>query len=63
MKRTTFLCRAVAALGFFRLGLLATHADFLTGTNGERFVGTIVEETATNVVFDSELAGRLTFPG
>jgi Protein of unknown function, DUF481 len=34
----------------------------LVGTNGERFVGTVVEETATNVVFESELAGRLVFP-
>ena len=41
---------------------LLTHADVLTGTNGERFVGTVVEQTSTNVVFESEFAGRLTFP-
>ncbi len=42
--------------------MLSARADVLTGTNGERFVGTLIQETATNVVFDSELAGRLTFP-
>ena len=37
-------------------------ADVLVGTNGERFVGTVIQETTNDVVFDSELAGRLTFP-
>lgn len=41
---------------------LLVRADVLVGTNGERFVGTVIEETATNVVFESELAGRLVFP-
>src|SRR5271154_2470798 len=41
---------------------LFAHGDVLVGTNGERFVGTVIEETATNVVFESELAGRLVFP-
>lgn len=41
---------------------LLVHADVLTGTNGERFVGTVIAETTTNVVFDSELGGRLIFP-
>jgi Protein of unknown function, DUF481 len=41
---------------------LFAHADVLVGTNGERFVGTVILETATNVVFESELAGRLVFP-
>lgn len=41
---------------------LSARADVLTGTNGERFVGTVIAETATNVVFESEFAGRLTFP-
>jgi hypothetical protein len=41
---------------------LLVRADVLVGTNGERFVGTVIEETATNIVFESELAGRLTFP-
>jgi hypothetical protein len=40
---------------------LFAHADVLVGTNGERFVGTVILETATNVVFESELAGRLVF--
>jgi len=41
---------------------LLAHGDMLVGTNGERFVGTVIEETTSNVVFDSEFAGRLTFP-
>jgi uncharacterized protein DUF481 len=46
---------------FGMLPLLAL-GDVLTGTNGERFVGTVIEETTNSVVFDSELGGRLTFP-
>jgi len=38
------------------------RADWLVATNGERFVGTVIAEDSTNVVFDSELAGRLVFP-
>jgi hypothetical protein len=49
------------ALAFVAMPLLA-RADVLVGTNGERFVGTVMEETTTNVVFESELGGRLTFP-
>ena len=40
----------------------AAQADVLIGTNGERFAGKVVQETADAVVFDSELAGRLTIP-
>jgi len=39
-----------------------TRADVLIGTNGERFAGTVVQETADAVIFESELAGRLTVP-
>ena len=46
---------------FFGAMTLLAHGDVLTGTNGERFVGTVIEETSSNVVFDSELAGQLTF--
>ncbi len=53
--RVTTSALVLAAAGFAR-------ADVLVGTNGERFVGTVIQETATNVVFDSELAGRLNFP-
>jgi Protein of unknown function, DUF481 len=49
------------ALFLGALPLLAC-ADVLVGTNGERFVGMVIEETTTNVVFESELAGRLVFP-
>jgi hypothetical protein len=48
------------AVIFGMLPLLAP-ADVLVSTNGERFVGTVIAETSSNVVFDSELAGRLTF--
>jgi len=41
---------------------LQARADLLVGTNGERFVGTVITETASNVVFESEFAGRLNFP-
>ena len=41
---------------------LPAWADVLIGTNDERFVGTVVEETSTNVVFRSELGGSLAFP-
>ena len=37
------------------------RADVLVCTNGERFVGTVIEET-TNVVFNSEFGGRLVIP-
>ena len=41
---------------------LPARADVLIGTNGERFVGAVIEETTNSVVFESELGGRLTFP-
>ncbi len=41
---------------------LLARGDVLIGTNGERFVGTVFEETTNVVVFESELGGRLTFP-
>jgi len=49
-------------LAAVKLVPLPVRADVLTGTNGERFVGTVIEQTTNTVVFDSELAGRLTFP-
>ncbi len=58
MNETVKLLLCALALG--ALPLLA-RADVLVGTNGERFVGTVIEES-TNVVFESELGGRLTFP-
>ena len=36
----------------------ATRADVVVGTNGERFVGSIIEERDDVVVFESESAGR-----
>lgn len=41
---------------------LVARADVLTGANGERFVGEIVSETSSNIVFNSELGGQLIFP-
>src|SRR6266705_3314623 len=60
-KISSFIAGALvlAALG---LVPLPAWSDVLTGKNGERFVGTVIEETTNRVVFDSELAGRLTFP-
>jgi hypothetical protein len=43
---------------------LPARADVLISTNGERFVGTVIEETTNIVVFESNLGGRLIlFPG
>ena len=42
------------------LFLLPVRADVLISTNGERFVGTIIEETTNVVMFQSDLGGRLT---
>ena len=41
---------------------MLARGDWLVATNGERFVGTVIAENGTNVVFDSELGGRLVFP-
>jgi putative salt-induced outer membrane protein YdiY len=49
------------ALALMAMALTA-RADVLVGTNGERFVGKVVEETADSVVFASDLGGRLTIP-
>ena len=46
-------------LAFVALPLLA-RADVLIATNGERFVGTVIEETTNTVVFESGLGWRLT---
>lgn len=40
--------------------VLPARADVLIGTNGDRFAGRVVQETADSVVFDSELRGTLT---
>jgi hypothetical protein len=51
-------CLALAAV----LGAIpvVSRADVLIATNGERFVGTVIEETTNIVVFQSQLSGRLT---
>ena len=61
MKRPPVILM-LPAIGFL-LGLLplSSWADVLVVTNGERFVGTIIEESA-NVVFQSEFGGRLVIP-
>ncbi|HEX5398057.1 MAG TPA: DUF481 domain-containing protein [Verrucomicrobiae bacterium] len=57
-------CRTAALLLWFLPAWVPSQVrgDVLVGVNGERFVGTMIEETATNIVFQSELGGRLTFP-
>jgi len=51
-------CLALAAV----LGAIpvVARADVLIATNGERFVGTVIEETTNAVVFESNLGGRMT---
>jgi hypothetical protein len=44
------------------VGTLSARSDVLVGTNGERFIGTVIETTTNQVVFDSEIAGRLVLP-
>ena len=44
------------------LVVLPARADVLIGTNGDRFTGKVLEETADSVVFESELGGKLTIP-
>lgn len=55
------LISILVVLGMF-LGLLWARADVLVSTNGERFVGSVIEESSSNVVFESESAGRLVLP-
>jgi hypothetical protein len=59
MKQTAKSLLCALAFGVM---MLPGRADVLVGTNGERFVGAVIGETATNVMFESELGGRLTFP-
>lgn len=44
------------------LGLGSVFADTLITTNNERFVGKVIEENPNSIVFQSQLAGRLTVP-
>src|SRR5438045_483130 len=63
MRCQTHIIHA-AWLVLFILGAICkdASADVLIGTNGERFVGRILEETTDRVVFDSESGGRLVVP-
>jgi hypothetical protein len=51
-------CLAVVLCGF----VCSVRADVLICTNGERFTGKVLDETTDSVVFESEIAGRLTIP-
>ena len=54
VSRVTFvLLLAICARG---------RSDVLIGSNGERFVGQVLEETKEAVIFRSEIGGRLTVP-
>lgn len=57
-NRCGVLCLALAA--FLEAIPLAARADVLIATNGERFVGTVIEETTNTVIFQSDLGGRVT---
>jgi hypothetical protein len=61
MKPSTIRTLLSLALAFWGV-VLPGRPDVLIGTNGERFAGRVVDETADAVVFDSELGGRLTIP-
>ena len=61
MKPITLRTLCSLTLAFWGLAW-AARADVLIGANGDRFTGKVVQETADAVVFDSELAGRLTIP-
>jgi putative salt-induced outer membrane protein YdiY len=52
------LCLALAPLSV----ALSARADVLIGTNGERFVGKVIEEKTDALVFESEIGGQLTIP-
>ena len=62
MTKSTFLQTLLGVTLSFWWVVLPASADLLIGTNGERFAGKVVTESAGTVVFDSELAGRLTIP-
>jgi hypothetical protein len=49
----------VLALGAGLAACAPSQADVLTTRSGERLVGTVVEESADQIVFDSEAFGRL----
>jgi len=59
--------RFIRPSAWFALILLAVPphiraADILVGTNGERLIGKVISETNEEVVFESELGGKLTVP-
>ena len=58
---SSFVTVALVLAAIGSATLRGRGAIVLVGTNGERFVGTVIEQTTNQVVFDSELAGRLTF--
>ncbi len=63
-KCNSFLRLAAFVFLVWGMGVLLPArvlGDVLVSTNGERFVGVVIRETATNVVFESESAGELTF--
>ncbi len=62
MKKATFLQTLLGVTLSFWWVVLPASADFLIGTNGDRFTGKVIQETADSVVFNSELGGNLTIP-
>ncbi len=44
------------------LAMVSARADVLIGSNGERFVGKVLEETSDRVIFESEIGGRISIP-
>lgn len=61
MKQIPVILLVAAIVGLLIWRPPPAAADVLVVTNGERFVGTLIEES-TNVVFQSEFGGRLVIP-
>ena len=62
MRKSTLVKTLLGVTLSFWWVVLPMSADILIGTNGDRFTGKVLEETAGSVVFDSELGGKLTIP-
>src|SRR5258708_5364113 len=54
--------RAGVLLGVLLASLAPIRADVLIGVNGERFEGKVLKENLKTVVFQSDIAGKMTIP-
>ena len=56
------LAFALAAITFLSAAATALRADQLEMQNGDRYQGDVLSVSGTNVVFESELLGKITLP-